>query len=416
MKQITDIISETSFGESRVGFFSDDKLIECWIENNKSPTKITEIHLAKVIQIVKPINRIFYKLYNETEVSSRCFNNFPEIGTLEIITIASETKEDKPPHAQRGFYLNGKFAIVVNKDNFIGLSRNIVEESERERLDRIANEAGIKKAGVIIRSAAENIPEDELRKDFEELFNLWQSIKNNNGKKQPIKIFDGLSLENQATNLLPKSKVIKDNNSVEFNKRNGVEQLTEAHSSTFKIKNGGILTFEKTKAITSIDIDSSKRDLNSGGLNKLTEDGLALALELIRLRNTSGLILIDLPRISKKDFSERFNQALSWSSSMFRQMKVLGGTKGGVFEIICNHERTQLDESNDGLSQFIALESLRKLSQSKTNHTKLFVSNQLMEILNINFKTELNKVKEINNGIEILIDNNLDNDNYYLNK
>ena len=416
MKQITDIISETSFGESRVGFFSEDQLLECWIEKNQSPTKITEIHLAKVIQIVKPINRIFYKLYNGTEVSSRCFENFPEIGTFEIITIATERKEDKPPHAQRGFFLKGKFAIAVNKDNFIGLSRNILEESERDRLEKIANETGIKKAGVIIRSAAENTPEDELRKDFEELFNHWQSIKDNYDKKQPIKIFDGFSLEKQATNLLPKSRVIKDNNSVEFNKRNGVEQLTEAYSSTFKIKNGGILTFEKTKALTSIDIDSSKRDLNAGGLNKLSEDGLELALELIRLRNTSGLISIDLPRISKKDFSERFNQTLSWSSGMFKQMKVLGGTRGGVFEILCNHERAQLDESNDGLSLFIALEAIRKLSHSKTNHTKLFVSNQLMEILNINFKTELNKVKEINNGIEILIDNNLDNDSFYLNK
>ena len=32
------------------------------------------------------------------------------------------------------------------------------------------------------------------------------------------------------------------------------------------------------------------------------------------------------------------------------------------------------------------------------------------------FETELNNAKEINNGIEVLIDNNLDNDNYYLNK
>ena len=416
MKQITDIISEKSFGESRVGFFSGDQLMECWIEKNQSPAKITEIHLAKVIQIVKPINRIFYKLYNGTEVSSRCFDNFPEIGNFEIITIAAEKKEDKPAHAQRGFFLKGKFAIAVNKDNFIGISKNIVEESERDRLDRIANETGIKKAGVIIRSAAENVTENELRKDFEELFHHWHSIKDNYEKKQLTKIFDGFSLEKQATNLLPKSKIIKDNHSVEFNKRNGVEQLTEAYSLTFKIRNGGILTFEKTKALTSIDIDSSKRDLNAGGLNKLTEEGLALALELIRLRNTSGLISIDLPRISKKDFNERFNQALSWSSSMFRQMKVLGGTRGGVFEILCNHERAQLDESNDGLSQFLALEAIRKLSQSKANHSKLFVSKQLMEILNINFKTELNNAKEINNGIEILIDNNLDNDNYYLNK
>ena len=41
---------------------------------------------------------------------------------------------------------------------------------------------------------------------------------------------------------LSKYKIIKDNHSVEFNKRNGIEQLTEAYSSTFKIKNGGILT------------------------------------------------------------------------------------------------------------------------------------------------------------------------------
>ena len=89
MKKITDIISETSFDESRVGFFSDDQLIECWIENNKSPVKITEIHLAKVIQIVKPINRIFYKLCNGTEVSSRCFDNFPETGFNEGFALIS---------------------------------------------------------------------------------------------------------------------------------------------------------------------------------------------------------------------------------------------------------------------------------------------------------------------------------------
>ena len=43
MKQITDIISETSFGESRVGFFSGDQLIECWIEKNQSSKVIYHI-------------------------------------------------------------------------------------------------------------------------------------------------------------------------------------------------------------------------------------------------------------------------------------------------------------------------------------------------------------------------------------
>ena len=43
--------------------------------------------------------------------------------------------------------------------------------------------------------------------------------------------------------------------------------------------------------------DSSKRDLNSGGINKLTEDALDLCLHLIRLRSVSGLIVIDLSLI-----------------------------------------------------------------------------------------------------------------------
>ena len=75
-----------------------------------------------------------------------------------------------------------------------------------------------------------------------------------------------------------------------------------------KIKNGGTISFEKTKALISIDIDSSKRDLSSGGINKLTEDALDLCLHLIRLRSTSGLIVIDMPRLKKADYNERFDQ------------------------------------------------------------------------------------------------------------
>ena len=59
MQSIIDAISEDSFGEQRISFFKRNKLIECWIQNNNALSNITEIHLAKIIQIVKPIKRVF---------------------------------------------------------------------------------------------------------------------------------------------------------------------------------------------------------------------------------------------------------------------------------------------------------------------------------------------------------------------
>ena len=164
-------------------------------------------------------------------------------------------------------------------------------------------------------------------------------------------------------------KIIQDKCSIEFNKRNGLGQLLEAYNSIFNIKNGGALYFENTKALTAIDIDSSKRDLDKGGLNKLAEDGLSLSLDLIRLRNSSGLIAIDMPRLSKYEFNERYEQIKLWSEDLSRNTRILGGTKGGVFEIICNHERACLDDTENGVSKFIATEALKQLSISKINNS-----------------------------------------------
>ena len=70
MQSIIYAISEDSFSKKRISFFKRNKLIECWIQNDNAPSNITEIHLAKIIQIVKPIKRVFYELFNGSQVSA----------------------------------------------------------------------------------------------------------------------------------------------------------------------------------------------------------------------------------------------------------------------------------------------------------------------------------------------------------
>ena len=118
MTSPTEILSENSLGQKRISFFSDNKLLECWIEKENTSLRIGEIHYARVIQVEKLLNRIFYKLNNGLEVSSRLNDKNPNIGALEIITITAEERENKPAHAQRGFFLKGFCFVIIHKTLF----------------------------------------------------------------------------------------------------------------------------------------------------------------------------------------------------------------------------------------------------------------------------------------------------------
>ena len=56
-----------------------------------------------------------------------------------------------------------------------------------------------------------------------------------------------------------------------------------------------------------------------------------------------------MPRLKKADYNERFNQIKTWSEKINKNVKVLGGTRGGLTEIICNHERTSLEDNEKNI-------------------------------------------------------------------
>ena len=416
MTSPTEILSEDSLGQKRISFFSGNKLLECWIEKENPSVRIGEIHYARVIQVEKLLNRIFYKLNNGLEVSSRLKDKKPNIGDLEIITIIAEGRENKPAHAQQGFFLKGGSAIIIDNKEFLGISKKIINENKRDTITSIAKDTGLYEAGAIIRSSAESNSDDELVKNFTDLVNQWRDIKKISiDEKKEKKLFNGFSLEKQALFLYPKTKLIKDKFSSRFNELNGTDQILESYNKIFKIKNGGTISFEKTKALIAIDIDSSKRDLSSGGINKLTEDALDLCLHLIRLRSVSGLIVIDMPRLKKADYNKRFDQIKIWSEKINKNVKVLGGTRGGLTEIICNHERTSLEDNEKSISVFVALEALRGfIVRQKKSKSKLYVSENIMNIFNLELKKQINEIKNFAKFTDILIDENLGYNNFYI--
>ncbi len=113
-----------------------------------------------------------------------------------LIQIAKEPIAKKGARITSHIALPGRFLVYMPTVNHMGVSRKINSEEERMRLKRIVTserENGL--GGFIVRTAAANIKEDELRADIRFLKHLWAEIKNRaENSKSPALIYHDLNL------------------------------------------------------------------------------------------------------------------------------------------------------------------------------------------------------------------------------
>ena len=100
-------------------------------------------------------------------------------GQEVLVQIAKEPIGKKGARITSHIALPGRFLVYMPTVNHVGVSRKIASEDERLRLKRIVTserENGL--GGFIVRTAAANIKEEDLRADIRFLKHLWAEIKN----------------------------------------------------------------------------------------------------------------------------------------------------------------------------------------------------------------------------------------------
>ena len=113
-----------------------------------------------------------------------------------LVQIAKEPIGKKGARITSHIALPGRFLVYMPTVNHVGVSRKIASEEERQRLKRIVTserENGI--GGFIVRTAAANIKEEDLRADIRFLKHLWAEIKSRaDSGKSPALIYHDLNL------------------------------------------------------------------------------------------------------------------------------------------------------------------------------------------------------------------------------
>jgi Rne/Rng family ribonuclease len=263
-----------------------------------------------------------------------------------LVQIAKEPIGKKGARITSHIALPGRFLVYMPTVNHTGVSRKIASDEERQRLKRIVmSERENGHGGFIVRTAAQNASEDELRADIRFLKGLWNDIKTRaEASKPPALIYHDLNvvervLRDQVTSdfsviwvdtepeyerilrffnrfqpgLVKRVKLYTKETPL-FEQFGLKEEMDKALKSKVWLKSGGYIVINQTEALVAIDINTGKYVGKTSRLEdtivKTNVDAIKEIVRQIRLRDLGGIIIIDFIDMDERRNRQRVMQAL----------------------------------------------------------------------------------------------------------
>ena len=263
-----------------------------------------------------------------------------------LVQIAKEPIGKKGARITSHIALPGRFLVYMPTVNHTGVSRKIASEEERQRLKRIIlSERENGHGGFIVRTAAQNASEDELRADIRFLKGLWHDIKTRSeASKPPALIYHDLNvvervLRDQVTSdfsviwvdtepeyerilrffnrfqpALVKRVKLYTKEAPLFEQFGLKDEMDKALKSKVWLKSGGYIVINQTEALVAIDINTGKYVGKTSRLEdtivKTNVDAIKEIVRQIRLRDLGGIIIIDFIDMDERRNRQRVMQAL----------------------------------------------------------------------------------------------------------
>ena len=258
------------------------------IEYIEDTSLLGSIHIGKVKKIAKNINAAFVEIEYNSERQTVYF----DMAELKYLIFADE-KEHTVLHEGDDIVI--KISKLPIKNKLAGATANL---SGCEVLDQILAKKNYIKAPAMLYAGSKDyidIVKDRLK--YAE-FDIVTDIKD---------IYEGIVefFKEEREDLLGRVRFYEDN-MISLNKLYSIDTLfSDSLSKKVWLKDGGYLYIESTEALTVVDVNTGKNvRKKEAGIIKLNTNLEAIkeTARQLRLRNISGIIIIDL--INTTDKSE----------------------------------------------------------------------------------------------------------------
>ena len=247
-----------------------------------------------------------------------------------LIQVVKEERGTKGAALTTYLSLAGRYCVLMpNTARGGGISRKITNPTDRKRLKNILNDLSIPGVmAVIVRTAGQKRSKAEIKRDYEYLIRLWESLRKvtlesmapclvheeGNLIKRSIRDLydkeiseiivdgdDGYRTAKDFMKLLIPSHTkrvqpFKETSQQLFKHFHVENQLGSMHSPNVQLSSGGYIVINPTEALVSIDVNSGRatkgRNIEETALKTNLEASDEIARQL-KLRDLSGLIVID---------------------------------------------------------------------------------------------------------------------------
>ena len=269
----------------------------------------------------KPRKRAPRKNYKIQEVIKR--------RQVLLIQVVKEERGNKGAALTTYMSLAGRYCVLMpNTARGGGISRKITDASDRRRLKDVIREVEVPEGmGLIVRTAGAQRTKTEIRRDYDYLLRMWESVRELTLKSAaPTLVYEeGNLIKRSIRDLYSKDidevvvegeegfreakdfmkmlmpsharnvKLYKDTRQL-FTRHQVESQLDGLFTPNVTLPSGGYIVMNQTEALVSIDINSGKATREHSIEDTALKTNLEAAVEIsrqLRLRDLAGLIVID---------------------------------------------------------------------------------------------------------------------------
>jgi ribonuclease E len=330
----------------QIAVIEDKVMVEHYVNRNANVSYVGNVYLGRVqnvlpsmeaafVDIGKGRNAVLYAgevnwdAAGISETQPRKIEMVLKTGQPVLVQVTKDPIGQKGARLTSQISLPGRYVVYVPGGGMSGISKRL-PESERTRLKAILKNLIPEEAGVIVRTAAEGVSEEELTNDVARLKAQWEDIyqKSENPNfhapalllSEPdlaVRVIRDIFNEDFRKLTIQGNEAWEEISSylgsiapelvTKLEKYTGTgdlfadfrveEQLAKAFDRKVYLPSGGSLVIDRTEAMIVIDVNTGKFIGKGGNLEEtVTKNNLEAAEEIarqLRLRDLGGIIVID---------------------------------------------------------------------------------------------------------------------------
>ena len=390
-------------GQQFAALVENGRLAEFWSEKESQGEIVGNVYKGKVTNVLSGMNAAFiscglakncylsmeetytdYTKYDGTPVQTNAKPLELKVGDEIIVQVTKPSRGNKGAKVTTHLSFVGKNLIYLPETDFLGISRKIVDEKERERLLKTVDKlrGARPEDGFIVRTQAPLASLKQLKNEatyLKKLYNKTLAVAESapvgavlyKDEELPVRMMrDSFGDELIAIHVgdeqlyqkllalvklrgdVPAKKIIKHNGERSMLQENEIMPLVyDAALPIVPLKNGGYLVIEHTEAMTVVDVNTGSFIGNSSLEDTVFHVNLEAAEEIarqVRLRNVGGIVVVDFIDMVDEDHRKAVTEKL-------RETLALDRAKCNVLEMseFCITQFTRKRVGNDVMSYLV---------------------------------------------------------------